>query len=270
MSDERVQYSIDGDDAAPAKRHTDANAAADMEIERTRRVLTEKAAVQNDLLQARREHAAVHLDRINTEAERAAQDYQQAWENGDSAKMVESQREIAALEVRRANTQSVADRLDRTQAVPTDPVEAFAAGRSSQAAAWIRSHPDYVMGGRKTAKLQAAHSDAIAEGITPDTEQYFRYVDQFLGIDEGGAGRRQRDSGGAPLRVRVTADPNKQLAQGEVRMTPGEYKAATETLTWNYDSPDGKYKRGDNLGVAEYLRRKGIMMKQGGYYDKLD
>jgi hypothetical protein len=130
--DEPVQFSIDGYDAAPA-RHTDTDAAGEME--KTRRVLTEKAAVQNDLLQARREHAAVHLDRINTEAERAAQDYQQAWENGDSAKMVESQREIAALEVRRHNTQAVAERLDRTPPVPADPVEAFAAGRSADAAA---------------------------------------------------------------------------------------------------------------------------------------
>jgi hypothetical protein len=152
--DEPVQFSIDGNDPAPAKRATDTDAA--VEMEKTRRVLTEAAAVKNDLLQARREHAAVSLDRINTEAERAAQDYQRAWENGDSAQMVQSQREIAALEARRYNAEAVAERLDRTQPIPADPVEAFAAGRSSQAQDWIRSHPDYVLGGRKTAKLQAA------------------------------------------------------------------------------------------------------------------
>jgi hypothetical protein len=264
--DEPVQFSIDGNDPAPA-RHTDTDAA--VEMEKTRRVLTEKAAVQNDLLQARREHAAVSLDRINTEAERAAQDYQQAWENGDSAKMVESQREIATLEARRYNANAVAEHLERTQPQPTDPVEAFAAGRSSQAQDWIRSHPDYVLGGRKTAKLQAAHSDAIAEGIAPDTADYFNHVNGFLGLDEG-AGSRQRGGGGEIRRVIVTDNPNKPLGPGEVRMTRGEHRAATETLTWNYDSPDGKHKRGSPLGVEEYLRRKGIMKQQGGYYDKLD
>jgi hypothetical protein len=53
-------------------------------------------------------------------------------------------------------------------------------------------------------------------------------------------------------------------------MTKGEHRAATETLTWNYDSLDGKHKRGSPLGVEEYLRRKGIMSKQSGWYDKLD
>jgi hypothetical protein len=268
MSDERVQYSIDGDDAA---RHTDANAAADMEIERTRRVLTEKAAVQNELLQARREHAAVHLEAVDAEMARASQGFQQAWENGDSAQMVERQREIAALEVRRHNTQAVAERLDRTPPVPTDPVEAFAAGRSSEAQAWIRSHPEFVINERKGAKLNAAHSDALAEGFAPDTAAYFKHVNGFLGLDEGGgAGSRRRGSGSETLRVIVTDNPNKPLGRGEVRMTRGEYKAATETLSWNYDSPDGKHKRGSPLGVEEYLRRKGIMKQQGGYYDKLD
>jgi hypothetical protein len=259
--DEPVQFSIDGNDPAPA--HTDTDAAAEME--KMRHVLTEKAAVQNDLLQARREHAAVSLDRIDTEAERATQAYQQAWENGDAAAMAASQREIAALEVRRHNTQSVAERLDRTQPTPVDPVEAFAAGRSSQAQDWIRSHPDYVLGGRKTAKLQAAHSDAIAEGITPDTADYFSHVNRFLGIDGGGAGRQRRGGDSSTLRVIVGAPkPGERLARNEVRMTPGEYKAATETLTWNYGP-----QKGSPLGVKEYLRRQGIMKQQPGWFDKL-
>jgi hypothetical protein len=125
---------------------------------------------------------------------------------------------------------------------------------------------------RKTAKLQAAHSDALAEGVAPDTPEYFSHVNRFLGIDGGGAGRQRRgnDSGGEIRRVIVTDNPNKPLGRGEVRMTRGEHKAATEVLQWNSDSPDGKYRKGDFLGVEEYLRRKGIMSKQSGWYDKLD
>jgi hypothetical protein len=133
-----VQYSIDGYDAAPAKRHTD----TDAEMEKTRSALREAAAWKNELLQARREHAAVHLEAVDAEMTRASQAFQQAWETGDAQQMAQSQRDIAALEVRRANTQSVAERLDRTPPVPSDPVEAFAEGRSAQAQAWIRDHPD--------------------------------------------------------------------------------------------------------------------------------
>jgi hypothetical protein len=166
------------------------------------------------------------LEAVDAEMARASQGFQQAWDAGDAPQMAEYQRSIAALEVRRQNTQAVAERLERTQPAPTDPVEAFAEGRSAQAQSWIRDHPDYVLGGRKTAKLQAAHSDAIAEGIAPDTEQYFRHVDSFLGIDGGGAGSRRSgsNSGGDSeiRRVIVTADANKALDRGEVRMSPGE------------------------------------------------
>jgi hypothetical protein len=266
--DEPVQFSIDGYDAAPPKRHTDTDAAAEME--KTRRALTEAAAVKNELLQARREHAAVSIEAVEAEAARASQGFQQAWEAGDAAQMANYQRDIAALEVKRNIAHATAERLDRQPAVPTDPVEAFAEGRSAQAQAWIRDHPDYVLNGRKSAKLNAAHSDAIAEGIAPDTPEYFAHVSRFVGLEDGDARSRQRGGGGEIRRVIVTDNPNKQIGPGEVRMTRGEHRAATETLTWNYDSPDGKHKRGSPLGVEEYLRRKGIMKQQGGYYDKLD
>jgi hypothetical protein len=266
-----VQYSIDAGNPAPA-RHTDTDAAGEME--KTRAVLAEKAAVQNDLLQARREQAAVHLDRINTEAERAAQDYQQAWENGDSSKMVESQREIAALEVRRHNTQAVAEHLDRTPPVPADPVEAFISRCEPKTAAWMRAHPDDARilatdpTSRRAAKLMAADNDAKSEGYVAGSADYFEHVETFLGLKDGGAGRRRSSNDSGTLRVRVTSDPNKTLAPGEVRMSPGEFKAATETLVWNYDS--GEHKKGEPLGVKEYLRRQNLMKQQGGYYDKLD
>lgn len=107
--------------------------------------------------------------------------------------------------------------------------------------------------------MNAAHSDAVAEGITPDSEEYFAHVNRFLGLEGGGAARRSSGSG-SPLSVLVTDDPNKPLAPGQVRMTRGEYKAATETLTWTH-GPN----KGQPLGVAEYLKRKGIMVQEGRY-----
>lgn len=99
--DEQVRYTIDDDDGQPAQRRSDAHANA--ELEKTRHALADAAAARNELLQARREQAAVHLERINTEAECAQQGYQHAWESGDAAKMADAQREIAALEVKRNN-----------------------------------------------------------------------------------------------------------------------------------------------------------------------
>jgi hypothetical protein len=61
-------------------------------MEKTRHGLADAAAAKTELLQAKRQQAAVHLDRINSEIERATEGYQHAWENGDAAL-----RAIAAL-----------------------------------------------------------------------------------------------------------------------------------------------------------------------------
>ena len=258
MSDE-VQFTIDGDDGAPAKRRTtDADAHDRAETEKTRRALTDAAAAKNELLDARRQNAASNLNRIQAEAERARQAYQHAYDNGDSAKLAQAQQEIASLEAQRQNANAVALQLGRMQPAPTDPVEAFAAGRSPQAQQWLRDHPDYVLNERKLAKLNAAHHDAIAHGIAPDTEEYFSRVNRYVGLEDGGAARRS-SGGDGKLTVRVTADPNK-VGPNEVQMTSGEYKAATETLTWTH-GPN----KNQPIGVAEYLRRKGIMRKEGRY-----
>ena len=54
----------------------------------------------------------------------------------------------------------------------------------------------------------------------------------------------------------------------EVRLSPGEAKAATDgTLVWNYNDPSGKnrFKKGDAIGVQEMVRRKHELTKQGQY-----
>jgi hypothetical protein len=133
--DEPVRFTIEGDEsAAPTKRHSDADAYAAAELNKTRHALADAAAARNELLAAKRVQAAVALDRIDAETVRAQQAYQHAWENGDAAKMADSQREIASLEVQRNNAQGAVAQLQQMQPVIADPIEAFAAGQARSAA----------------------------------------------------------------------------------------------------------------------------------------
>jgi hypothetical protein len=54
MDETPVQYTIEGDAPAPAKRHTAADTNAAAETEKTRSVLREAAAAKNELLSASR------------------------------------------------------------------------------------------------------------------------------------------------------------------------------------------------------------------------
>jgi hypothetical protein len=63
-----------------------------------------------------------------------------------------------------------------------DPVEALAAQLSPRSAAWVRANPDYARDSRKMQKMIAAHNLVTADGIAPDTDEYFERVEATLGI----------------------------------------------------------------------------------------
>lgn len=65
---------------------------------------------------------------------------------------------------------------------PSDPVEAMAARLTPKSAAWLRAHPEAA---NKVEKLTAAHTAAVQlEGLEPETPEYFRYVEEKIGLSQ--------------------------------------------------------------------------------------
>lgn len=158
---------------------------------------------------------------------------------------------------------------------PTDPVEAYVANRTEPTANWLRAHRDFITDPRKNAKLTAAHHDAVAEGFSPDTTEYFNHVETFIGIKKEDpkdqqADTRQTQTKRATRTVAPVAGSGSSSAVngGEVRLTAAEAERAVDgTHVWNYDDPSGqkKFKKGDPIGVQEFARRKRSMMASGQY-----
>lgn len=48
---------------------------------------------------------------------------------------------------------------------------------------WLRSNRDNLRDERSIKKMFRAHDDAVDDGIQPDTAEYFRYIEQRLGIN---------------------------------------------------------------------------------------
>jgi hypothetical protein len=120
---------------------------------------------------------------------------------------------------------------------------------------------------RKSAKVTAAHFDALAEGLQQDTPEYFQHVERQIGL--GGNSRRPGSERGA---VQRTADydpskPSTHVRNGgkDVFLTKGERERATDgTLVWNYGPNKGK-----PLGIQEFARRKAEMVREGRF-DRLE
>ena len=174
----------------------------------------------------------------------------------------ERQRKIARLEVQRSQLEVERRRVESQPPVPTDPVEAIAASSGPNSAAWIRQHPEFARNDRKRAKVTAAHNDALAEGLTPDSPEYLSHIERFVGLrDLSPEPRRRRavsedggDSGGEPKVHVISRGQQPVPGTRVVKMTQREYDLATDgSLVWETGP-----KRGQPLGVAEYLRRRGI------------
>jgi hypothetical protein len=66
--------------------------------------------------------------------------------------------------------------------IPSDPVEAVASQLSARSADWVRAHPEYATDQRLFNKMVAAHNLVVADGISPDTREYFESIEDVLKI----------------------------------------------------------------------------------------
>ena len=77
----------------------------------------------------------------------------------------------------------------------SDPVEEFTSHLSYKSAQWVRSHPEFVTDQRLNNKMIAAHNLVVADGIAPDTDDYFDAIEDVLKI-----GRREQPEERQPQR----------------------------------------------------------------------
>jgi hypothetical protein len=65
-----------------------------------------------------------------------------------------------------------------------DPVEQFAGQLSPRSAQWVRSHPEYVRSQSKNSAMIGAHNIAMDRGIAPDSDEYFKFIETSLGLQQ--------------------------------------------------------------------------------------
>lgn len=140
----------------------------------------------------------------------AAGDFDRAAEIQDvmslnNAKLLQLENGKSALEQR---AQEARQQRQQPQQQPvSDPVEAVASQLSPRSAAWIRAHPECVKNGKTYTKMIGLHNVAIADGIEPDTDEYFDYIETNLGYKKP---QRQQD-------VDQDEDPQAQAAKPMAR-----------------------------------------------------
>lgn len=128
------------------------------------------------------------IDTVNRDIELLSQAHTFALQNGEFDRATKIQREMSAHEAQLLQLNNgrkameEAPRKPEPVAMPSDPVEAFAAQLSRRSGDWVRQHPEFVTDQRLNAKMIAAHNLAVADGIATDTDEYFDAIEQTLKV----------------------------------------------------------------------------------------
>lgn len=129
------------------------------------------------------------LNAVDQQLEVLKSNYAQALANGDHTQAAEINLEMSkATSARLQLTNGISAMKENPppkvvpMPPPVDPVEALTSRLSPRSAQWVREHPEYARESRLTQKMIAAHQLAVADGMSPDTDDYFGYVERVLGV----------------------------------------------------------------------------------------
>lgn len=193
LEDEQPEAEIP--EVVPAKEGIEElRAQLDAERARRRELERQKAEAERAAYVARadKEDTDIQLvsnaiDTLDRDTELMKQSLQYAMQIGDHARQVELQEEISdnkakLLQLRNGLEAMRSRPKEQMPPVHSDPVEAFASRLSSRSAEWVRAHPEFVRDPAKNRKMIAAHELAVADGIAPDTDEYFSAIEETLRV----------------------------------------------------------------------------------------
>lgn len=188
------------------------------------------------------------LEMVNNERTMLRAQYAEAMSQGNYAMVAEINDRMNDLAVkanvieqgREAMENQKKQPIQQQPYQPADPVEALASQLTPRSASWVREHPEFVRDQKLNRKMIAAHELAVADGIEPDTDEYFNYVENTLGVNKADAREEapkpqrraapaaapvsragMNSDGSRPNVIRLTAEQREMASM--MGMTPEEY-----------------------------------------------
>jgi hypothetical protein len=162
------------------------------------------------------------IETVRRESEILESNLADAFSVGDHRQAASIQRQISSNEAKLLQLETGRDAMKAqprqvAPPPPRDPVEALASTLSPRSADWVRKNPDYARDPRKMQKMIAAHQMVVADGVEPDTDDYFEKVEGFLGVRKAAAVEDDGDAlsaAAAPTRGRNASPPAAPVSRG--------------------------------------------------------
>lgn len=228
------------------------------------------------------------IESTEQHAAAAERDYADAMAAGDYAMAAKAQRAMAQAESHllqlNNGKQKLEEALEQTTEgsvyepevptfeprIPQDPVEVYASKLTPRSAQWLREHPDAA---NKIGKLSRAHADAVDDGIVPESDEYFEYIEERLGYSRQPESRMTRQNtetsdryeqkpresskkslASAPVSSSTTSiSPRNSTSPNTMVLSPAEVEMAILA------EPD----LSRDKAIESYARNKAYLIKQG-------
>ena len=144
--------------------------------------------------------------------------------------------------------------IQQVRSPQIDIVEQLASSVSSRSAAWLRDSKEHLKGEREIRKMFRAHEDAIDDGIAPDTDEYFSFIENRLGINRHADDGDNMSAAAAPAPRKSVSPPPAPVSRGGQRPNVMRLTAAEAEMA-------------SSLGMSpeEYAKNKALAMKEGRY-----
>lgn len=124
--------------------------------------------------------------------------YAEAMNVGDYDKAAEVQEALVVnagqLQELNRGKKAIKEQLEEAEKTPQiapappstpDLVEQMASRTSPRSAQWLRDNKENIRDERAIRKMFRAHEDAVDEGIAPDSDDYFEFIESRLGFNKG-------------------------------------------------------------------------------------
>lgn len=131
------------------------------------------------------------IDTIKRDNDILTQNYAEAMSQGDYDRGAQIQQTLAANAVKLDKLENGLQEMQRApKRAPAPPpaasskMDQIISSVTPRSAAWLKSNRDAIDNDRMINKMFRAHEDAVDEGIEPDSDSYFRFIEGRLGLNK--------------------------------------------------------------------------------------
>lgn len=207
------------------------------------------------------------LEIVKSRDEALKRAYSEAHASGDSERVAEIVKAMTVNEEQKKDLKKgkkelkrqieVAERQPVHPVAPpqADMVEQIAQSVSPRSAAWVRESKDYLRDERSIRKMFRAHEDAVEDGLAPDSDEYFSFIEGRLGI-----GRHAQETE-SPMSAASAPAPRRSVSPPAAPVSRQSSQSNVMRLT----RAEAETARDLGMTPEEYAKNKAMLIKEKRY-----